>query len=75
LEIFKCEKQKYCKGHFVVRFWKAHGKVTKTTSRNSAFAMRFIVAHDKGAIDCHAFLWRRRGDCRALSMVAHGKGR
>jgi hypothetical protein len=56
LEIFKCEKQKnIAKVTLSCVFWKAHDKVTKTTSRNSAFAMRFIVAHDKGAIDCHAF--------------------
>jgi hypothetical protein len=64
LEIFKREKQKkICKGHFVVRFLKSHGKVTKTTSRNSAFAVRLLGRMANAPLIAMRF-----------SMVAHDKG-
>jgi hypothetical protein len=68
-------------------FRKTHGKVTKTNSRNSAFAVRFFSqAHDKegytpfgsGAVSCFCLpcVVKKRTTkiiYRALSDVAHGK--
>jgi hypothetical protein len=46
-----------------VRFLKSHGKVTKTTSRNSAFAVRLLGRMANAPLIAVRF-----------SMVAHDKG-
>jgi hypothetical protein len=44
LGTFKREKQKNAKATLPCVFWNAHGKVTKTNNRNSAFAVRLSDA-------------------------------
>jgi hypothetical protein len=54
-------------------FRKTHGKVTKTNSRNSAFAVRLWPWRTAKSLLCRAFLALAHGKERFFPM--HGKGR
>jgi hypothetical protein len=79
LGTFKREKQKKnAKATLPCVFWKAHGKVTKTNNRNSAFAVRLsgrtTMVPLISTIAVRFSRWRtaKNSGCRAFWSTAHG---